>query len=400
MVLNVSIADDLSDLDNKQKRKNIMALIDVIAWDGGNEQVAWKFPSSDLRLGSQLFVKPGQTAFFVYRGKVCDEVTEGAITLTTGNIPLLTTLISLPFGGDSPFQAEVWFVNKLSKLDTKWGTQSPVQVEDPKYGLIVPMRAYGQFGFRVSDARLFLNTLLGAVPSFHDEQIKQYFRGKVMSTVSAQIGSLFNDKLSFLNISAHLEVLSETARMKIAPAMEKYGIALETFYFESLNVPEDDPSYLKLKQIKEKAAELNVVGRDIYQLDKSMDVLKTAAGNEGVSGLMMQSGMGAGMGVMMGAQLGQQAGQMATHLPPAGATPPPPAPSAPVVQFHVALNGQQLGPFPVAVLQQMISVGTFNAATLVWRQGMAGWQAAATMPDLAGLFVPASPTPPPLPPAS
>ena len=351
-----------------------------------------------MRLGSQLIVKPGQLAFFVYRGKVCDEIAEGAITLKTGNLPLLTTLISIPFGGDSPFQAEVWFINKLTKLDTKWGTPSPIQVEDPKYGIILPMRAYGQYGFRVADARLFLTTLLGAFPSFTDEQIKQYFRGKVMSTIGTQIGTLFNDKISFLNISAHLEDLSEAARLKIIPAMEKYGIVLETFYFESLNVPEDDPSYTKLKQIKEKAAELNVVGRDIYQLDKSMDVLKTAAGNEGMAGLMMQTGMGTGMGVMMGAQLGQQAGQMATHLPPAGAGAPPPVPSAPAVQFHVALNGQQLGPFPVPVLQQMIAAGTFNAASLVWRPGMAAWQAAGTVPELATLLAPAAPQPPPLPP--
>jgi membrane protease subunit (stomatin/prohibitin family) len=374
-----------------------MALIDVITWDGGNEQVAWKFPSTNLRLGSQLIVKPGQTAFFVYRGKVCDEITEGTITLKTGNVPLLTTLISIPFGGDSPFQAEVWFINKLAKLDTKWGTPSPIQVEDPKYGIIVPMRAYGQYGFRVGNARLFLTTLLGAFPSFTDDQIRQYFRGKVMSTIGAQIGTLFNDKISFLNISAHLEDLSEAARLKIIPAMEKFGIVLETFYFESLNVPENDPSYLKLKEIKEKAAELNVVGRDIYQLDKSMDVLKTAAGNEGMAGLMMQSGMGAGMGVMMGAQLGQQANQMSTHLPPAGSATPPPVPGVPVVAFFVVVNGQQAGPFPILVLQQMALAGTFNATTLVWRQGMAGWQTAGAVPELATLFAP--PAPPPMPPA-
>ncbi|MBP6507065.1 MAG: SPFH domain-containing protein [Opitutaceae bacterium] len=378
-----------------------MALIDIIAWDGGTSQVAWKFPSSNLRLGSQLVVKPGQTAFFVYRGKVCDEVTEGTTTLKTGNIPLLTTLLSLPFGGDTPFQAEVWFINKLAKLDTKWGTPSPIQVEDPKYGIIVPMRAFGQYGFRVSDARIFLTTLLGASAGITDDQIKQYFRGKVMSTVGTQIGTLFNEKISFLNISAHLDDLSESARLRIAPVMEKYGILLETFFFESLNVPEDDPSYLKLKQIKEKAAELNVVGRDIYQLDKSMDVLKTAAGNQGVSGLMMQSGIGAGMGVMMGAQLGQQAGQMMTQMPPAGSAAPPPLASAPSVTFYVALNGQQAGPFPYVVLQQMQAAGSLAPSTSVWRQGMAGWQSAGTVPELVGVFTPATPPPlsgpPPLP---
>ena len=104
-----------------------MALINVITWGGRDTEVAWKFPSTNLRLGSQLVVKPGQSAFFVYRGKVCDEITEGTITLKTGNIPTLTSLLSLPFGGDTPFQAEVWFINRLAKLDTKWGTPTPIQ---------------------------------------------------------------------------------------------------------------------------------------------------------------------------------------------------------------------------------------------------------------------------------
>ena len=374
-----------------------MALIDIVTWDGGNGQVAWKFPSTNLRLGTQLVVKPGQVAFFVYRGQVCDEITEGTITLATGNIPLLTKLLSLPFGGNSPFQAEVWFINTLAKLDTKWGTPTPIQVEDPRYGIIIPIRAYGQYGFRVSDARTFLTNLLGAADELTDDHIKQYFRGKVASTIGTQIGSLFNDQISFLNIAANLEDLSLAAMNKISPAMGAYGIKLETFYFESINVPENDPSFIKLKEIKEKSAELNVVGRDIYQLDKSMDVLKTAAGNEGLAGLMMQSGMGAGMGIMMGAQLGQQAGSMMTQLPPAQAAPPP-IPGAAAFQYFVAVNGQQAGPFAVSVLQQMQMAGTFNSASVVWRQGMAEWQSAGTLPELAQIFVPSAPPPFPPPP--
>jgi membrane protease subunit (stomatin/prohibitin family) len=178
--------------------------------------------------------------------------------------------------------------------------------------------------------------------------------------------------------------------------MARYGIILETFYFESVNVPQNDPSYIKLKQIKEKAAELNVVGRDIYQLDKSMDVLKTAAANEGMAGLMMQSGMGAGMGMMMGAQLGQQSAQMMTQMPVAGSAAPPPAPAAPQVSFYVAQNGQQTGPFPYLTLQHMHTAGSLAPNTHVWRQGMAAWHTASTVPELTGVF--ASPTPPPLPP--
>jgi hypothetical protein len=118
-----------------------------------------------------------------------------------------------------------------------------------------------------------------------------------------------------------------------------------------------------------------------------MDVLKTAAGNEGLSGLLMQSGLGTGMGLMMGAQMGQQAGNMMTQVPPL---------SSQVVQFYVVINGQQAGPFSVEVLQQMISAGTFNAASMVWRQGLTGWQLASSVTELMSLFA-TNVNPPPVP---
>ena len=374
-----------------------MALIDVVQWDGGDDQVAWKFPSTNLRLGSQLVVRPGQVAFFLHRGKIFDELTEGTISLQTGNIPLLTNLLSLPFGGDSPFPAEVWFINKLAKLDSKWGTSTPIQVEDPRYGIILSIRAYGQYGFRVAEARVFLESLLGAAADLTDDQIRQYFRGKIISTISSQIGGLLSGRISFLNIASHLEELSDAARIKIAPSMAQFGIQLENFYFESINVPEDDPSYVRLKQIKEKSAELNVIGRDVYQFDRSMDTLQTAAANEGLSGLMMQSGMGAGMGMMMGAQLGQQAGTLMNKLPPVN-LPPHSIQHAPAFQYFIIFNNQQAGPYSLDMLQQMQQSGSFGATTMIWREGMAEWKNAATLPELLHLF--GGGVPPPLPPVA
>jgi len=376
-----------------------MALIDVVKWDGSLDQFVWKFPSENLRLGTQLVVKPGQWAVFVKGGQLLDLFTEGTYTLQSGNLPLLTSLISLPFGGDTPFQAEVWFVNKVSKLNNRFGTPTPLQLEDPKYGLIVSVRAFGLFGFRVQDPKLFLTTLVGTARVFGAEKISEYFRGRLLACVGSNIGAALAQKnISIVQIAVHLESLSDYCREKIAAEFAKYGLEIVSFYFESINVPEKDTSYMKLKQLKEKAAELNMIGRDIYQYDKSMDVLKTAAGNEGAGSTVMQSGIGMGMGMVVGNQVGQQANQMVTHLQPQGTAAPPPAPQVATVQFYVALNGQQLGPFPVAMLQQMIPAGTLNATSLVWRQGMAGWQAAGTVPELAALFAPATTPPPPMPP--
>ena len=117
-----------------------MALFDVVKWDVNQREFCHKFLSQDLRLGTQLIVNTAQTAIFVKGGQICDEFSSGTYTLKSENLPLLNKLVNLPFGGDSPFQAEVWFINRISRLDMKWGTPQPIQLEDPKYNIIVPVR--------------------------------------------------------------------------------------------------------------------------------------------------------------------------------------------------------------------------------------------------------------------
>ncbi|MEI6084443.1 MAG: SPFH domain-containing protein [Verrucomicrobiota bacterium] len=372
-----------------------MSLIDVVHFQGNDQEFVWKFPSENLRLGTQLVVKPAQVAIFVYRGQIADEVPSGTITLHTGNIPLLTKLVSLPFGGESPFQAEVWFVNLISKLDNKWGTIRPVQLEDPKYGIVVPVRAFGQFGFRVAKPRQFLEGITGTAKVFTADQIVEYFKGVVLQTVNVNLGrALVQEKISVLEAAVHLDALAKHCAEAIQVEFARFGLELVNFFFHSVNVPEEDPSYQRLKVIKEKAAELNVLGRDIYQYDRSMEVLKTAAANEGGGGSgLMQAGIGLAVGAGIGQQMAQQAGHLVTQLPP---TPP-------TVQFHVAMDGKTTGPFALPALQQMLGAGTFSASSLVWRQGMANWQAAGTVPELASLFGAPPPLPaqsPPVPPTA
>ena len=122
-----------------------MNLFDVIKCEVNDKELVYKFSSENLRLGSQLVVYPTQTAFFVKGGVILDEFICGTYTLKTENIPLLGKLINLPFNGQTPFKAEVWFINQIAILDCKWGTASPIQIEDPKYGIIVPIRAFGQY---------------------------------------------------------------------------------------------------------------------------------------------------------------------------------------------------------------------------------------------------------------
>src|SRR5690606_31426799 len=151
----------------------------------------------DLRIGTHVVVNPAQHAFFIKEGRVLDAFSPGTHIIKTENIPLLNRLINLPFGGNSPFQAEVWYVNLLAKLNTNWGTLTPILLEDPKFGVIVPVRAYGQYGFKISDPRRFLETLSGDLPSFNALKIRDFFKGKVLSSLT----SLISKKLVLENIS-------------------------------------------------------------------------------------------------------------------------------------------------------------------------------------------------------
>ncbi|MBQ5774224.1 MAG: SPFH domain-containing protein [Acetobacter sp.] len=370
-----------------------MALIDVIkcVMDGNN--FCQKFPSEDLRLGTQLIVYSAQTAFFVKGGVICDEFSAGNYTLKTENIPILNKIINIPFGFKSPFQAEVWFVNHISKLDMKWGTPQPLQLEDPRYGVIVPVRAFGQYGIKITDARKFLQTLIGNMASFSAEQIDAYFRGKIVSSLNANISQkIAKDKISILDINANLMEMSEYCKMQIAQSMVQYGVELCDFTIMSINVPQDDPSIVKLKAAKDEMARINILGKDNYQMGRSFDVLDTVAGNTSAGGQMAAMGAGFGAGMGFGSAVGHMAGQT-INTNPSSAPVPPPIP--PQTTYFVYINGQQLAGQTPQMIVSLIAQGAVNGDTLVWSAGMPSWVKLSLVPELAQLLL--AQTPPPIP---
>jgi membrane protease subunit (stomatin/prohibitin family) len=143
-----------------------MAIIDVVKYDGSPSVFAWKFPNIELGTWTQLIVNESQEAVLYKGGQSLDLFGPGRHTLKTANIPLLSKIINLPFGGRSPFTAEIWYINKVNTLDVKWGTPTPIQLQDPKYNVFVPLRAFGQFGIKVSDSKMFLQKLVGTLPTF------------------------------------------------------------------------------------------------------------------------------------------------------------------------------------------------------------------------------------------
>jgi membrane protease subunit (stomatin/prohibitin family) len=130
-----------------------MAIVEVVKYDGTPDVFAWKYPNCELGTWTQLIVNESQEAILLKGGKVCDVFRAGRHTLSTDNLPILSKVVNLPFGGRSPFSAEVWFINRAFSLDVKWGTPTPIQLQDPKYKVFIPVRAFGQFGVQIQDAQ-------------------------------------------------------------------------------------------------------------------------------------------------------------------------------------------------------------------------------------------------------
>lgn len=296
-----------------------MAIVEVIKYNGGPEVFAWKYPSEELGTWTQLIVNESQEAILVKSGKVLDIFGSGRYTLDTANIPLLNKVINLPFGGRSPFTAEVWYINKAYNLDIKWGTPSPIQIQDPKYGIFAPVRSNGAFGIQISDSKKFLIKLVGTLPSFDKASITKYFRGLYVTKVKDAISTyLVHNEISLLEINAYIDELSEYMKERIQPVMDDYGIDLVNFYVNDISVPEEDSAVKKLKDALSKRAEMDIIGYNYHQ-ERSFDTLEGAATNPGSTAApLMGAGMGLGMGLGMGGSVGTSFSGIAKELQVSG----------------------------------------------------------------------------------
>lgn len=307
-----------------------MPIIDLVKWDAASDDIfALKYPSNELSTWTQLIVAESQEAVLVNQGKMIGPFGPGRHTLDTANYPFLATFFSIPFGGKSPFTAQVWYVNKAVKLDVKWGTATAMMVKDPVYNIILPVRAFGQFGITVLNTRKFLTKLVGTLPSFDSATVSEYFKGILISRIKDVIAKrIVNDKISLLEISAHLTAIGADLQAQLTTEFEEFGLGFVKFTVMSINTPEDDPSVERLKEALARKAELDILGTN-YQQVASFEVMQTAAANEG-AGMMAAPMMGAGMGLGMGAAMGSAFGQAAAQVAPAAPAPVAPAVSAPI----------------------------------------------------------------------
>jgi membrane protease subunit (stomatin/prohibitin family) len=299
-----------------------MAIIDRVKWDGVSSLIAWKFPHEELSTWTQLIVNETQEAFLVRGGVYEGPFGAGRHTLSTENIPVLRALMGIPFGGKTPFSAEVWYVNRTINLDVKWGTPSPIQLQDPAYQIMVPVRAYGQYGIRVINSKKFLLKLVGTLPAFDVNSLEAYFRGVFTSKIKTEVARvILKEKIPVLQIASELDAISRHLKNILEGELTEYGIGLQQFSIGSINVPEDDPAVISLKMALAKKAEMGILGFN-YQQERSFDVLQAAASNEGVAGGVMGAGLGMGLGVGIGGPIGNYMGGISQHLQPATAPAP------------------------------------------------------------------------------
>ena len=376
-------------------------MLDRIEYNGLPDDLLWRYPYDNISTAARLVVQEGQEAVLMKEGAVYDVFGPGTTTLSTGNIPLLQKLINLPYGGNSPFTATVVYVNKNTRRNLKYGTPHPFDVQDPLYGMAIPVRSFGMFGVRITDSTLFLREMVGTQHLFSTEDVIEQFKGLIIRKLTSNVGKFIEqNKISVTRISAFLDELSNFVKKGIQEEFEAYGMQITNFDIESINFDKSNPNVQKIQDAESEAAKRRMEGYT-YQQERQLDIMEGAANNEGSAGQMMGAGMGLGMGFgvggAFGAAMGNIAGaamgaQPAAH-PPQSAVPPPPPPAM-AVAYHVLVNNVQQGPFDMNTLQQMVAQGTLTRETYVWKAGMAQWDKAGNCAELQSLFGSVPPPPP------
>lgn len=358
--------------------------IDIIDWvDDSEDTIVWKFPryQNEIKMNAKLTVRESQVAVFINEGVVADIFQPGMYTLTTENMPILSTIKGWKYGFNSPFKADIYFISMRQFVNQKWGTKNPVMLRDAEFGP-VRLRAFGNYAFRVQDPKVFLTEIASTNPLFTVEDINEQLRNLA---VSRGMQAIADSKIPILDLAAQYDKVSDIITEKIKPEFGELGLALTKFLIENISLPAE------VEEALDKRSSMGIVGNlnDYTQFQTANAIEKGAESGNG--GGIMNAGIGAGIGAAVGSQMGKTMQQNAQTPTNAGAVPPPiPMASA----IYVAVNGQQTGPFSVGQLATQIQSEQLKADTLVWKAGLANWLAADQLDELKNYF---TQTPPPIP---
>lgn len=443
-------------------KKSEGGLMDVIRCDE-QEYLVWKWrPSGEaystkkensIRYGSSLRVKDGELAVFVYKQK--DDTVQDFIkgpydqTIKSANFPILTSIVGSAFGGSSPFQAEIYFINLAGNLQIRFGVPY-FDVFDPRFmDFAVPVSVRGNLTFNITDYDQFIK--LNRLINFELEDFKKQIKDAVIKYIKGVVTNLPNDKnIPVLQIERKLLEINDFVSAYLKPRIETdFGVNMKALDISTIDVDKESEGYTELRKVTaeqvtkttvsqtdvniknledtqeinatnmeetlriqreeaQRAQKLQTEGQNIsvHQLNQQSKVAQTAAeslgkmgsgnggsGGGGGGGMMDPGSMMASMamGGAVGSGMAGAVGGMMQGMNDQKQTPPPP----PQVQYNISINGQQSGPFGWEQLKQMVESGQITKGTYVWKQGMAGWELASVVEELASLFGAVPPPPPP-----
>ena len=419
----------------------------VWKWRPEGQAVNSTTRENSIRYGSSLRVKDGEVAVFVYKQKdgTMQDFIEGPYddTIKTANFPVLSSIVGLAFGGESPFQAEIYFINLAGNVQIKFGIPY-FDVFDPRFlDFAVPVAVRGTITFNITDYRAFIK--LNRMINFTLEDFKKQVKDAVTKYVKSFVANAPQDNgIPVLQLERKIADISDLLQTRLSKEMaDDFGVNLKRIDLASIEPDKESEGYRELRRVtaeqqtqtilaqtevniknlhdtqvinaenmqeslriqREEAqraqrlqTESNFIGA--HALDQQTAVLKAGAenlgamGNIGDGGGMNAAGMMTGMmmGGAMGSQMAGMMNNMGQQMQNGMNTPPPP----PQANYMVSQNGQQSGPFTIPQLQQLVQQGQVTAQTYVWKQGMANWALAGQVQELAQLFMTNTPPPPPV----
>ena len=287
-----------------------VVFLEVLEWfDETGQELLHRLPekgSGEIKFGAQLTVRESQAAVMYYKGRAGDAFGPGMHTLKTGNIPIITKILSTPWGMTSPLRAEVYFINLKVFPNLKWGTRDPVAFRDSELGL-VRLRAHGIFNIRVVQPVLFINTLAGTMGKYTTEQIEMYLRRVIVSRLNDYLGETLK---TLFDLPGQFDELAEGLKERLVQDFRRFGLALDELYITSITPPEDVQSAIDDRSRLSVIKDMDKFVR--MKAGMAMEKASVAGGEAG-------AGLGMGMGMMMPAMF---AGSQQAAAPQAAAAEP------------------------------------------------------------------------------